>query len=200
MPNRVRNVTLCCAVESLLSDTWSTVVKQLVSHYCHPCSLFTSPVQLEERVIHTLLLIQTLFGHTAAMMQAAILLLVAAHLTVHCAAAAAVHDNSNNNSNKEAPPLQTYFLDVRSPIVTLSPEEPREGVSRLTVQLLEGSVNSHMPVITASVDPGVMHDVVHTWTWLQVGAGRGEVFQQVPVSRAAAVEFKPSRSYGGLGQ
>ena len=68
----------------------------------------------------------------------------------------------------EQQPLFTYFLDINAPNISIDPDEPREGVTRATLKLKQGSVNPSMPVIAASKDPGLVHSVTDTWDWLQV--------------------------------
>lgn len=72
----------------------------------------------------------------------------------------------SQSSNSKA--LNTYFIQAQKPLVTLSPAgSPRQGTTRLTVQLREQDVNGFMPVITAQKD-GLVHNVVNTWQFLKV--------------------------------
>ena len=59
----------------------------------------------------------------------------------------------------EQQPLFTYFLDINAPNISIDPDQPREGVTRATLRLKQGSVNPSMPVIAASKDPGLVHSV-----------------------------------------
>lgn len=68
-------------------------------------------------------------------------------------------------------PLATFFLDVQAPLISI--QEDRHGLpqnrTRVLVEISRSHVPAHMPVITSSLQPGLVHSVVHTWDWLQVG-------------------------------
>lgn len=69
-------------------------------------------------------------------------------------------------------PLATFFLDVQAPHISI--QEDRHGLpqnrTRVLVEISRSHVPAHMPVITSSLQPGLVHSVVHTWDWLQVGS------------------------------
>lgn len=68
-------------------------------------------------------------------------------------------------------PLSTYFLSLQNPHISTDATASganRADITRLLVRLEQSGVNPHMPVVTASIDPGTVHDVVNTWDWLQV--------------------------------
>lgn len=64
--------------------------------------------------------------------------------------------------------LTTYFLDVTTPEVTVSADQPWECATRVQLRLTEDSVPARMPVVTVSTQTGMVHTVVNTVEWLKV--------------------------------
>lgn len=79
----------------------------------------------------------------------------------------------------EQEPVSTYYLSATSPTLRILEDQPQpDRVTRVTVRLNQAGVSQFMPVVTASITPGVVHSVVDTWQWLQV---RTAVIDRQPV-------------------
>jgi hypothetical protein len=67
-------------------------------------------------------------------------------------------------------PLATYFLSLQNPHFSkdATAREKRTDTMRLLIRLTQSGVTPHMPVVTTSIDPGAVHDIINTWEWLQV--------------------------------